>query len=83
MNYGHISLGLQRQLMGIKAEVHEVRTQWLGSLSDPDLAAVVGPRFAEYFETLPPEVQYRMGHDKDLCAEVVADYRAWAEETEA
>jgi len=83
MNYGHIGLGLQRQLMAIKTDVAQMRTEWLTSLSDPDLAAVVGPRFAEYFEMLTPEVQYRMGHDKDLCAEVVEAYRDWVEETEA
>ena len=51
------------------------------SLSDAQLANVVGPGFDVFFESLDPAVQYRMSYDKALCAEVVEDYRAWAEET--
>ena len=80
MNYG-ASPSLLRQLMGIKSEVVEMRTQWLTSLSDADLAKVVGPGFATFFETLDLAIQWRMTFDKALCAEVVEDYRAWAEET--
>ena len=82
MNYGHISPGLLRQLTVIKGEVAQARTEWLGSLSDGQLANVIGPRFAEYFETLSPEVQWRMTWDKAAAAEVLEDYRAWAEERE-
>jgi len=79
MNYGS-SPTLLRQLMAIKSDVAQMRTEWLTSLSDAQLANVVGPGFDVFFETLDPATQYRMTWDKDTVAEVVDAYRDWAEE---
>jgi len=79
MNYGNSPI-LLRHLMAIKGEIREARKQWLGGLSDAQLANVIGPRFEEYFETLDAAIQYRMAYDKALCGEIVEAYREWIEE---